>query len=142
MLKKVEGAWIWIWKLIKKVYKKFFSSLPLCSVLPECGSSGLAWGSKKNKVLPRNKQESVKCQVEEDKESYNQTDEELLAKLEEEIETEEESEFVVEVTDIPDVILVREESDVENLKDAYPDFDNIQNQEKLDNIQSGNISQV
>ena len=38
--------------------RKFFSSLPMCSVIPDCGSEEMkiAWGSKKNKVLPDNKE--------------------------------------------------------------------------------------
>jgi hypothetical protein len=37
--------------------RKFFSSLPLCSLVPDCGGeTRLVWGSNRNKVLPNRNQ--------------------------------------------------------------------------------------
>ena len=44
--------------LLILVFRSFFKSLPLCSIVPD-GCTGddikIAWGYKKNKVRPRNK---------------------------------------------------------------------------------------
>ena len=37
--------------------RKFFATLPMCSLVPECGSGDMkiSWGNKKNKVKPNKK---------------------------------------------------------------------------------------
>ena len=46
------------------VSRTFFKSLPMCSIVPDCGDDiKIAWGYKKNKVKPRNKVWAVRFET-------------------------------------------------------------------------------
>lgn len=88
--------------------KTFFKSLPMCSIVPDCGSSDIkiAWGNKKNKVRPRNKEANADSVTDKD----DQEDD-----IEDNIEEENDMNHDIPHTDVPDLLYVEEDEFTEKI---------------------------